>query len=683
MPVSVESERGLAPARTAASSSRSLAAGVVFLGAFLLFQIQPTIAKVILPWFGGTAAVWATCVLFFQGVLLFGYVYAHWLAGREGNWPKWVHIALVATSVAALPVIPSEHWKPQGSEEPVTRILVLLAVTVGLPYFVLASTSPLVQAWMARSGAAALPYRFYALSNLASLVALLAYPVVVEPLVATRSQARWWSAAYGVYAIVMAVLAWRQAPASPRATDDTIDGQQPSAGIQLLWVVLAALASAMSLALTNHLCQNVAPIPFLWVLPLGIYLLSLILTFDGDGWYRRLIFLPLQGLAIGGTAWLLINQTPETPVRLVVPAMAVALFIACMYLHGELAQRKPSPRFLTRFYLMMSLGGMVGGVAVSLGAPYLLKGNYEFPIALAICAIATLMLEYRKHWLGDLVLAAVAVGATATAGAMILSARQARITARNFYGGLRIVDSDGEGSPRRTMVHGAISHGFQFLDPKRRLEPTSYYAVGSGVGAVIDAFRRPGLRAGVVGLGAGALAIYGRAGETYRYFEINPQVRDLARSEFTFLDESAASVDVLIGDGRLCLEREPERSFDLIVIDAFSGDSIPVHLLTREAVQLYMSRLRADGALAIHISNTALRLAPVVAAIAADLQIPALLLPAEQDRAVGRYRSEWMLLTASESLDRRPELRKRGLEVRERGFPIWTDDYSNLFNILK
>ena len=659
----------------------------IFLSAFLLFQLQPMLAKMILPWFGGSAAVWTTCVLFFQTVLFLGYEYAHWLTEQvRPRLQGWVHVTLLAVSCVVLPVVPREAWKPSGTDEPVTGILILLACTAGLPYFLLSSTSPLTQAWIARRGLCALPYRYYALSNLASLLALAAYPIVIEPFVTTHAQARVWSVAYIAFALLMSVLSLRTgSPAhGPRleAHPDVID--RPRARDQVIWLLLAALTSTLSLATTNHLCQNVAPIPFLWVLPLGIYLLSLTLCFEGAGWRRRNILLPLHACAIGGAALLLVTQTPETPVRLVVPLLAVILFVLCMYLHGELADRKPAARYLTRYYLMVSLGGMLGGLLISIGAPYALTGYYEFPLALAVCAMFTLLLEYRKHWAWDLVWTGTAVGSLVACIALISSFQQARVTVRNFYGGLRILESSGGTEPRRTMAHGTISHGFQFLKAERRHDPTAYFAPGSGVQIVLESFRRPQLRVGIIGLGAGTLASYGRPGEFFRFYEINPQVAELARSQFTFLSDSAAKVEVAIGDGRLSLEREPEHWFDVIVVDAFSGDSIPVHLLTVEAMRLYLSRLRPDGAVILHVSNSALALAPVVEKIATQLGMDSLVFRATNDVSLGRSLSEWVLVADPRSIDRRPALRSAGQhEQAPSRFRLWTDDYSNLFQILK
>jgi hypothetical protein len=330
---------------------------------------------------------------------------------------------------------------------------------------------------------------------------------------------------------------------------------------------------------------------------------------------------------------------------------------------------------------------MIGGVLVSLGAPLLLPGYWEFPLALAGCALLTLMLEYRKHWASDIIWTAVAVASVVAAMALVASLRQgATVMVRNFYGGLRILDSpaDRELPPRRTMVHGAISHGFQFLHPVRRRDATTYYAPGSGVQLALEYFRRPAMQVGVVGLGAGTLAAYGRPGELYRFYEINPEVAALARGRFTFLTDSKAAAEIVLGDGRLCLEREPPRRFDVLVIDAFSGDSIPVHLLTRQAVALYLSRLRDDGVVALHVSNTALRLAPVVASVAAALDREALLLAAAEDRRLGRSESEWVLVAARDAFDRRPALRRLALPAPlDPSVRAWTDDYSNLFRILK
>ncbi len=657
-----------------------LAALTIFCGSFLLFQIQPIIAKQVLPWFGGSAAVWTTCLLFFQATLFLGYVYAHLLLSRlSGRWQLLLSVGLLLASLAALPVIPSAAWKPAGQEDPIPRILGLLAATIGVPYFLLAATSPLVQGLLARKPGAALPYRFYALSNLASLIALLAYPVAIEPLLPARLQSYIWSISYAAFVLLSIACVWqgsRTAVAIPRAERFSATPLRE----RFLWLALAAMPSVLSLAVTNHLSQNVAAIPFLWILPLSVYLLSLILCFDGDGWYRRPVILPALGVALVGSAWVLIIGTPDRSVRLVIPVFTLLLFVACMFFHGELARRKPNAGRLTGYYLMLSLGGALGAVLVTLGAPYLLSGNYEMHLALAACALFTLLFHYRQHWITDIAWVVVAVTTVifAWTGMRFMQA-SAIVSCRDFYGALRVT----ENSEVRTLVHGAVVHGTEFRDPARRAA-TTYYAPGSGVAMAIEAFRRPNQKVGVIGLGVGTLAFYGRKGDTYRFYELNPEVARLAARYFSYLSSTTASTSVQFGDGRLTLEREPANGFDVLVVDAFSGDSIPVHLLSREALRVYFRHLAPDGVLALHVTNSVLNLIPVAARLAVDAGRTPLHIHALSDARIGRSDSDWVLVAAKEVLAARPALVAAGsIPDVAASFPVWTDDYSNLFRVLK
>jgi spermidine synthase len=585
----------------------------------------------------------------------------------------------MAASLAALPAIPAVWWKPAGGEDPIPRILALLGVTVGLPYFLVSSTSPLVQGWLARRSGAGLPYRFYALSNVASLVALLAYPVVVEPSLAARTQATIWSALYAGFVLLCGLCAWL-APDTSSAARSAVR-ERPTSRQRKVWLLLAAFPTILSLSVTNHLSQNVAAIPFLWILPLSVYLLSLILCFESDGWYQRKLFLPLFGVMTLAAAWILLHETPDAWVKMVIPFFTVFLFVACMFFHGELARRKPGAAGLSSYYLMLSLGGALGALIVALGAPYVLSGNYELPIALALSAMAALFLEYRRHWISDIAWAAVAVAAVVSASTIVRSMQgSALVSSRNFYGGLRIVQD----ANFRSMVHGMVSHGTQFVDSARKRAPTTYYAPGSGVERAIDAFRRPGQRVGVIGLGAGTLAAYARPGDFYRFYEINPTVVDLARRYFTYLSDSPATIGIALGDGRLTLERESPQGFDILVVDAFSGDSIPMHLLTRESFEVYFRHLKPEGVLALHVSNSALNLVPVAARVAAASSHAALHVHALADERIGRSESDWVLVALPSTFASRPSLIAAGSTPRiPPGFPVWTDDRSNLFQVLK
>ncbi len=666
----------------------------IFLSAFLLFQIQPMIAKMILPWFGGSAAVWITAMLFFQTALLGGYLYAHWsVRALRPRTQTSVHVLLLGISLALLPVVPSLAWKPTGGEDPVLRILGLLAFSIGLPYFLLSTTSPLIQAWYARKHQAGLPYRLFALSNLASLLGLLAYPVVVEPAVTLRQQSLGWSAAYAVFVflgIAAALISRSRAPSSPcGATDkkrpDTAGCRPPRVREQVLWLLLAACSSTLLLSVTNHLTQNVASIPFLWVLPLGLYLLTFILTFDYERLYNRTVFIWLLIAALGGMTYGLGRWNSRTDLRLVIPVFSAGLFLCCLFCHGELVKRKPAPEYLTSFYLMLSLGGALGGVLVGLVAPKFLPGHFELPLALIACALLMLfLLDYRRWRLAVAVSWAVAIGVMLTGGYYISSyVKSARVMERNFYGSLR-VNEDGPGARNgiRTLVHGNVIHGKQFTARDRRGEHITYYGAESGVGLALKYLRHSQLKVGVIGLGAGSLAAYARPGDVFRFYEINPLVEKLARSQFTYLADCRGKAVILPGDGRLSLEREPDQQYDLLVVDAFSGDSVPVHLLTMQAMELYFRHVKPGGILALNITNSHLDLASVVEKLSLALGKRAVLVTNKEDKAREIYRARWALVSskpiassaiqnAAIKLVSRPDLR------------VWTDDYNNLFQILK
>lgn len=669
-----------------------LSAATIFLSAFLLFQIQPMIAKMILPWFGGSAAVWITAMLFFQTALLGGYLYAHWSVRSLGpRSQSLVHACLLGASLLLLPVTPSLAWKPAGGEEPILRILGLLTVSIGLPYMLLSTTSPIIQAWYARRNRSALPYRFFALSNLASLLGLLAYPFLVEPNVTLRRQSLGWSTAYGVFVLLGGIAAIVYGRTRTPESITMIDGageeassKPPRARDQLFWMVLAACASTFLLSVTNHLTQNVASIPFLWVLPLGLYLLTFILTFDLEGLYHRKVWVWILAIALAAMAYGLGTWNSRTPLTLVIPVFCAGLFIVCMFCHGELVKRKPAPRYLTSFYLMLSIGGALGGVLVGLIAPRALPGYFELAIALIACAVLMLaVIDYRAWRITVAVSWAVAVGVTVASFAYVSSYQEsARAMVRNFYGGLRVTEFDeGTGDEARTMVHGTVIHGKQFTAPERHRERITYYGPDSGVGLAVKVLRRSPLRVGVIGLGAGSLAAYAEAGDVFRFYEINPLVEKLARSEFTYLSDSRGRTEVILGDGRLSLERERGQRYDLLVVDAFSGDSIPVHLLTTQALELYFRHLKPNGILALHITNTHLDLGPVVATLTRKLGKHAVMITNDRDEDREIYSATWALISsrpindaavldAADELPYRPELRP------------WTDDYNNLFQIL-
>ncbi len=673
----------------------------IFLSAFLLFQVQPLIAKLILPWFGGSAAVWTTCMLFFQIVLLLGYLYAHVLSRLAApRQQAWIHLGLLLVSFLSLPILPSTWWKPSGSDDPLWRILGLLAATIGLPYFLLSSTSPLLQSWLARTRSGAVPYRLFALSNFGSMLALISYPILVEPNLTNGQQAWSWSIGYVAFALICGSVAFRARLPSllPEVAESSSTGQAPVLRDYLIWIGLAATASALLLSVTNHLSQNVASIPFLWILPLGLYLLSFILCFESSIWYLRPVFLPLFALALAGMAFQLSGSAIDAVFRKQIAFFAISLFVCCMVCHGELARLKPPARYLTGFYLMISVGGAIGGLFVAFLAPRVFNALYEFPISVVFTAFMVLLVYYNEQpatiawksgrqiaWLlGFAGSVALAVYLTRETRGMV---SDAVVLVRNFYGALRVNDWDktAEHDAIRELTHGTISHGEQFIEPARHREPTTYYGPRSGIGIVLRDLRSEGpLKVAVIGLGTGTIAAYGQPFDVYRFYEINPLVLEIARHNFTYLSDSEAKIETVLGDARLSLERESPQDFDVIAVDAFSSDSIPIHLLTREAFALYLKHLKPDGVLAIHVSNRYLELAPVVNQEAKAQNRPAIRIESDGNVAADISEAEWVLVSSRPGYWEKPLFKRAASPIPARPrLRMWTDDYSNLWQIVK
>jgi SAM-dependent methyltransferase len=684
--------------------------------AFLLFQVEPVIAKIILPWFGGSAAVWTVCLLFFQLVLLLGYLYAHavvrYLKPRA---QMLLHYGLLLVSLLALPIYPRDSLKPSGTADPTLGILVLLTLTIGLPYFLLSTTGPLLQAWYARRFHGAMPYRLYALSNAGSMFALLSYPVLFEPNFTTHHQASLWSLGFVSFIVFCGVTAFlsHRAP-EIKLPAEAEESEKPTTRLYMLWMALPAMASVLLLAITNHLSANVAAIPFLWVLPLSLYLLSFILCFEGSGWYRRNPYLQLFAVAVGSMAYALTNTLDRSvPVHLLffgavtfravwlmIALYGLGLFTCCMVCHGELARLKPHPRYLTHFYLMMSVGGAIGGIVVGLLAPRVFRNFYELPLGLVVCAaliVVVLKQDPELTWFRSWFQPAPIVATLLTVALAVYTGIQmrdfskgARVLVRNFYGALKVEDSGPatDLDAVRSLTHGTINHGNQFLNPARRRWPTTYYGPNTGVGlAIRNKNKSHAVRIGVIGLGTGTVAAYGRLGDYVRYYEINPLVLRLATTEFTYLNDCPCQHDVAMGDARLSLERElaqgNPQNLDVLAVDAFSSDSIPVHLLTRQAMELYFRHLKPDGILAVHISNRYLDLQPVVAGETEATGHVARLVDTEDDDDTGVFGATWILVTAPlPGFD--PEIVTQSAEMSSRRkVRLWTDDYSNLFQILK
>jgi spermidine synthase len=676
----------------------------MFLSAFLLFAVQPMIGKIILPWFGGSAAVWSTCLLFFQAALLAGYLYAHWSTrSLKPRYQALLHVTLMAASLALLPMLPSSFWKPVQAGDPSGRILLLLAATIGLPYVLLSTTSPLLQAWYVAAKPGAVPYRLFALSNFGSLLALFSYPVVFEPRFTTHTQGYGWSAVYVMFVLVCAAVGWtalRTPSKTPSSEGPPPEHPKAAPGWKsmVLWTALAGCSSALLLAITNHMSQNVAPIPFLWVLPLGVYLISFILCFERERIYHRAVFLPLLAVALGGAAYTIYYSEGNPNIRWAIPTFAAALFLCCMVCHGELVRLKPDPRHLTSFYLMISLGGAIGGLFVALVAPHVFHTYLELPLLLVACsALAAIVLWVSPgKWAGKIGVTPVRIAMAVFTVALAVylgyqkhaQDRLFRISERNFYGVLRVRDiaQSADDTAQRRLIHGTINHGTQLLNPKHRDDPTSYYGPYSGMGRAVGYVQSRGpARIGVIGLGAGVTASFCRSGDVFRFYEINPLALAIASSWFTFLPDCKADHQVLLGDARLTLEAQPSQQFDILAVDAFTSDAIPVHLLTREAFALYFRHLKPRGILAVHVSNRYLDLVPVVARNARDLGKTALDVDDEDEEADYFSTSDWVLVSGDPAVFRDSAFNSSSAQPAKLrpGLRAWTDDYSNLFQILK
>jgi hypothetical protein len=702
----------------------------IFLSAFLLFQVQPLIGKVILPWFGGTPSVWMTCLLFFQLLLLGGYLYAHLLVDRlTPRWQGRVHLLVLLGSLALLPIAPDASFKPHPGDDPMLGILALLLLTVGGPFFVLSTTGPLLQAWFVRRHPGRSPYRLYALSNAGSLLALLSYPFVFEPALRLPVQLALWSWAQIAFVVLCGTWALRMSlwpAAAPAAAEDAsattatapVDAEPVSRpdGVQIaLWLLLSTFASTMLLATTTQITTNVAPAPFLWVLPLSLYLLSFILCFDTSRWYRRGLFGWVLAACLFAVPifWLL---GPKAGLFSQLSIYTLAQFVCCMACNGELAASKPAPRYLTAFYLLIALGGALGGIFVTLVAPAIFDSLAEYPLALCGCCVTVLLAKRREALsaalqrqfsgrpgravaatAGLVLLACAALPGASMAWSAYMQARNVRAMSRNFYGTLQVgeEDVDQPALRRRTLTHGNTVHGVQFLDPHLSVSPAGYYGAGSGIGvafASLRAARERPLTVGIVGMGSAGLAAYAQAGDHMRYYEINPEVDRLARRWFTYWDDAVArgaKLDLALGDARLVLEAEAEAGseapLDLLVIDAFSSDAIPVHLLTAECFDVYRRRLAPDGLIAAHVSNQYLYLSPVVRQQSERLGLVPLRVHAQADPAKVLFDNDWVLASADPAVVEQVRASKADFQ----DWPdvgtlrLWTDDYSSLFPVLK
>lgn len=732
----------------------------IFLSAVLLFQVQLIMAKHLLPWFGGTPALWTTCMLFFQVALTGGYAYSHAIVNRLSNRRQSrIHLFVLGSSVVLLvwqiiawhsPLLPGAGWKHVGSSMPIIRVLGLLAVSAGVPFFILSTTSSLLGAWFGRSFPNRSPYTLYAVSNAGSLLGLLSYPFLVEPNFGLALQSRMWTGCYVLFVACCGYIALRSGRqgSAPSLGRDKLDaasarsakGEKPTVPDRMLWLILAACASTVFLATTNQISEGIAAIPFLWVLPLGIYLLTFVLCFSCSRLYCRPVFVVgavVAMLLVGRTMLGMLTKGtgPGLTERMV--AYYAALFVCCMLCHGELARSKPSSRHLTQFYLTISVGGALGGIFVGIVAPYLFSGLWELYFGYFFSGCAVMAAVYRDRnsllnlpkWRGLFRVGAVAVVVVVGVGPFFLmfdrlpqEYRNAAVfmadklglsrhleiwrpdhniieMSRNFYGTLRVVkvDANDQGAYVHMLFNGETLHGVQYRhDDRHRRVPTTYYGPDSGVGLAIMNHRRyrtkgllrSQMRVGIAGLGAGTVAAYGRRGDYYRIYEINPSIVEVAAgsdSYFSFVADSKADVDIIVGDARISMEHEEPQRFDILVLDAFSGDAIPIHLLTREAFDTYLRHIRTGGVIAVHISNRYLDFQPIMWKLSDELGLCAVTIRSNSRDSLS-YDANWILLTRDEDilLNRNivnassPRIAGKDLDYVR----TWTDDYSDLFQLL-
>ena len=705
------------------SASRLLYGITVFLGAFLLFLVEPMAAKQLLPTLGGSSAVWLTCLVFFQVTLLLGYLYAHWLT-RDGasGWRRNLYLASLAVAVVLLV---AQRLSPvnlsQRSDHPVATIFAALTLTIGLPFLLLGATSPLLQLWFLRSEGGSIPYRLFALSNVGSLLALIAYPFVVEPNLTLKLQQTLWSLGFVLYAVLCALLARRTGSAAKAATKTSpvqeestaprLEIQETRAATKWLWFLLPMAAAMQLSSVTAHLTVNIAAIPLLWMLPLAVYLLSFILAFESPSLYRRGIVVRLLVVMLASLGYAISKTDVSLPIGVAILFFLVECFLAGLFCHAETYALRPQrPPETTVFYLLIAAGGAAGTFFIGIASPLIFSANYDLAISFFVTAAVAIAVTWHDGWPQRLL--------WTTASALLFFfaimlhnayARDAMLEVRNFYGTLRVKQTaTPQGDPERMLLNGTIQHGTQIFGNNLTRTPTTYYAVDSGIGLALRFCCNAGggnsapssdgassinvdppRNIGVIGLGTGTLAAYGHPDDHIRFYEINPLVRPIAQNLFTYLRDSPAHITFADGDARTSLTREAPQNFDVLAVDAFSGDAIPLHLLTIEAIALYKKHLAPNGIVAFHVSNQYLNLAPEIAQLAIAANMPSRLIESPGNESTGAYRSTWVLLTNSPTFFNRPEVAPAATKtpttprLRPPHLRVWTDDYSSLLPILQ
>ena len=697
----------------------------IFLSSYLLFQVQLVIGKHLLPWFGGASSMWTACMLFFQAMLLAGYGWAHLIGSKtKRNRQVLLQALVLAAAIAVLvlqyvswqvPVLPGYAYGEGVAHYPVLRIFATLLVSIGLPYFILSTTGTLLQKWYFYRRNRP-PYRLYAVSNAGSFIGLISYPFIFERVMSTDTQAQMWFILFLCYGIlhfgIMVSITGKPFGDTPQGDNspDPAKKEKTTGRISfreaLVWTALAATASAALLAFTNQITQEIAVIPFLWVIPLSIYLLSFIISFSAPGFYRRRIFGVLLGLLSLFVVFSLI-RAKTVPVMVQIAVFNITLFVVCMICHGEVSLKKPEPEHLTGYYLSIALGGALGGIFVTVIAAALFNGYWELHMSLIACAALFAHLSGEKGGKrGQKAKRSPAYYLFPGGLAVILVLhplyyyRDSVYSQRNFYGVVRVEQKKVKDPPStvRFLMDGITTHGFQFTEEEYQGVPTCYYGRQSGVGLALR--EHPTTRAGenisigAVGLGIGTVASYGKRGDTYDFFEINPMVIELAegkRGFFTYLKNTESQYRIITGDGRVSLERmkgraeNPDPRYDVLILDAFSSDSVPTHLLTEEAFALYLDVLKPDGIMAFHTSNRTLAVAWIVIRQAMNAGYPSAVIITEGDRY--SFASEWVLVTRNREFLALPDVSENIVpyEVFSRRYDIhlWTDRYSNLFEILK
>jgi hypothetical protein len=671
--------------------SRWLFASAVFLGAFLLFLVEPIAAKQLVPVLGGSAAVWITCLVFFQTALLCAYLYAHWMA-RQPRWTLYFAL-LVLGFASAFGWCLRSGSTGAGSSHPTLTIFAVLGSTIGLPFLILGTTSPLMQVWWARMHDSGIPYRLFALSNLASLLALALYPTLVEPRLTLHAQRIVWCCGFAIFACISGALALRArtaAPASSRQMSTALEEGAPAPLAQkLLWVLLPMGAAMQLSAVTSYLTANVAAIPLLWILPLAVYLLTIILAFEFRRLLPRGIIARFLIVMLASLGYALSKQDVEWPLRISIGFFLIEAFASCLFCHTEAHRLRPHRATeSTMFYLLFAAGGALGSFVIGIAFPLIFRYNIDLVVTCCFTAFLALLVTWKDGWNNRLLWGvATALMAVLIFWINIVNHRSTLIAVRNFYGALRVKQSFGfPGATLRTLTNGNVEHGTQiFGTDEQRRTPTSYYAEDSGVGLALRfcCDGRP-RNIGVIGLGAGTVAAYGRPGDRIRFYEINPSVVPIARNVFTYMRDSGARLSVVDGDGRTSLASEPPQDFNVLVVDAFSGDAIPIHLLTTPALALYRRHLAPGGIIAFHVSNRHVDLEPPIALLAqsAGTRAAVVSTPANEER--GEFAATWILLSDNAEFFAQPAVVRAARQPETLpGLRPWTDDFSSLLPVLR